>query len=36
LFDDGHRWWVVTVLWDTERPNTPIPSAYLKSGATPP
>jgi hypothetical protein len=31
LFNDGHRWWVTSVLWDTERANTPIPAAYLKS-----
>jgi hypothetical protein len=36
LFNDGHRWWVVTVLWDTERANTPIPAIYLKSGQPPP
>jgi hypothetical protein len=36
LFNDGQRWWVVTVLWDTERPNTPIPAAFLKSGQNPP
>lgn len=36
LFNDGHRWWVVTVLWDNERANTPIPATYLKSGQTPP
>jgi hypothetical protein len=28
LFNDGSRWWVVTVLWDTERPDNPIPAAY--------
>ena len=25
LFNDGRRWWVVTVFWDTERPDSPIP-----------
>jgi hypothetical protein len=36
LFNDGRRWWVVTVLWDNERPNSPIPAVYLKSGPNPP
>jgi hypothetical protein len=31
LFNDGQRWWVVTVLWEGERPNNPIPEKYLKS-----
>ena len=30
LFNDGARWWVVGVLWDNERPDKPIPAAYLK------
>jgi hypothetical protein len=30
LFNDGARWWVVTVLWSNERPDTPIPAVYLK------
>lgn len=29
LFNDGTRWWVVSVLWDNERPDKPIPSAFL-------
>jgi hypothetical protein len=31
LFNDGTRWWVVGVLWDNERPDKPIPPAFLKS-----
>lgn len=31
LFNDGHRWWIVSALWDAERANTPIPATYLKS-----
>ena len=27
---DG-RWWVVTILWDVERPDQPIPPPYLPS-----
>ncbi len=29
LFNDGSRWWVVSVLWDTERPDKPIPAKFL-------
>lgn len=27
---DGERWWIVTVLWDPERPDNPIPERYLE------
>jgi DNA-binding beta-propeller fold protein YncE len=30
LFNDGTRWWVVTIYWDSERPDNPIPARYLK------
>lgn len=30
LFNDGTRWWVVTVYWDAERADNPIPAKYLK------
>lgn len=29
LFNDGQRWWVVTIYWDAERPDNPIPKEYL-------
>lgn len=29
LFNDGQRWWVVTIFWDSERPDQPIPQKYL-------
>ena len=29
LLNDGRRWWVVTVFWDSERANNPIPAKYL-------
>jgi hypothetical protein len=29
LYDDGTRWWVVTVFWDSERAGNPIPAEYL-------
>ncbi len=30
LRNDGSRWYVVTVLWDSERADLPIPAQYLK------
>src|SRR2546423_8829213 len=30
LFDDGTRWYVVTIYWDSERPGNPIPEKYLR------
>lgn len=30
LLNDGKRWWVVSILWDSERPDNPIPKQYLK------
>lgn len=30
LFNDGTRWYVVTIFWDGERPDNPIPEKYLK------
>ena len=29
LVTNGERWWVVTILWDFERPGNPIPAQYL-------
>jgi YVTN family beta-propeller protein len=29
LLNDGRRWWIVSMFWDTERPDTPIPPRYL-------
>jgi hypothetical protein len=31
LFDDGKRWWIVTIFWEGERPSNPIPARYLTS-----
>ena len=33
LLNDGTRWWIVTVYWQAERPDLPIPAAYLRSGS---
>ena len=30
LLNDGKRWWVVTVYWDSERPDSRIPEKYLR------
>ncbi|MBX9853996.1 MAG: hypothetical protein K2Y26_00600 [Gemmatimonadaceae bacterium] len=30
LLNDGTRWWVVSIYWDAERPDNPIPERYLK------
>ena len=30
LFNDGKRWWVVSIYWDAERPGAPIPKRYLE------
>jgi hypothetical protein len=30
LLNDGTRWWVVTVYWQAERPDSPIPTQFLK------
>lgn len=33
LLEDGGRWWIVTIFWDNERPDNPIPAEYLKGGS---
>ena len=29
LLNDGTRWWVVSIYWDSERPDNPIPAKYI-------
>jgi hypothetical protein len=29
LFFDGTRWWVVTIFWEEETPDTPLPKEFL-------
>jgi hypothetical protein len=29
LLNDGQRWWVLSILWDEERPGNPLPPEYL-------
>ena len=31
LLNDGKRWWVMTIYWQAETPENPIPKKYLKS-----
>jgi hypothetical protein len=31
LLNDGKRWWVLTIYWQAETPETPIPKEYLKT-----
>lgn len=31
LMEDGKRWWIVTIYWDSERPDNPLPPQYLPS-----
>lgn len=33
LLRDADRWWIVTVFWDFQRPDNPIPEKYQKSPA---
>lgn len=32
LLNDGERWWLITIYWDSERPESPIPERYLTGG----
>ncbi len=29
LWNDGNRWWVITILWQSESDSTPIPEKYI-------
>ena len=31
LFNDGTRWWIVSILWESEKPKTPIPAKYQRT-----
>ncbi len=28
LFWDGSRWWIMSVFWDSEQPENPLPPAF--------
>ncbi len=30
ILNDGKRWWIVSILWDSERPDNPIPASLEK------
>jgi hypothetical protein len=30
LMNDGHRWWIVTIFWQAETSDSPIPKEYLQ------
>ena len=30
LLNDGKRWWVLSILWDQERPDNPVPAEFVK------
>jgi hypothetical protein len=30
FYNDGSRWWCLSIIWDSERPDNPIPEKYLK------
>lgn len=32
LWNDGKRWWVLSIVWQAEDPTTKLPEKYLKSG----
>jgi hypothetical protein len=29
--NDGKRWWIVTVFWEAESPDNPLPKKYLET-----
>lgn len=31
LMNDGTRWWVVSVFWEAERPDNPLPPRYMRN-----
>jgi len=31
MFNDGKRWWVLSILWDEERPDNPLPKNFTKA-----
>jgi hypothetical protein len=31
LLNDGKRWWVLSILWDEERPDNPLPREFARS-----
>lgn len=31
LWNDGNRWWIISILWESETKSTPIPPQFLKN-----
>jgi hypothetical protein len=32
LYNDGRRWWILSIIWDEEKPDRPIPPELLPKG----
>jgi hypothetical protein len=32
LYNDGKRWWILSIIWDEEKPDRPIPAELLPNG----
>jgi hypothetical protein len=32
LWNDGTRWWIITIFWEPENPDNPLPPRYLPGG----
>jgi hypothetical protein len=32
LWNDGKRWWILSIIWQAESPGNPVPEKYLKDG----
>ncbi len=30
LYHDGQRWWIISIIWQDEQPDNPIPEEYIK------
>jgi len=30
LWNDGKRWWIITILWQSENKENPIPEKYIE------
>jgi hypothetical protein len=30
LLNDGKRWWIISIAWDSERPDNPLPAKFIK------
>jgi len=30
VLNDGKRWWIVSIFWDSERPDNPLPPKFAR------